>query len=154
MEKSKLVSLYDIWMIKNRTFLNEWFTIYTNRTNKEKRFFMVTSETKKERTVEKTPQEQQKVQIVKVTITNLVLRDLLKEKFVTELDKLCNELKIEITPISLILISESKDEKEKKIEPIILGHDTKKNIMDNKINLESGNQQILDKVIEILKKVE
>ena len=97
--------------------------------------------------------ERKRVEIEKVVMTNLTLNKLLKDELVKELSKIGKKMNGEINPIAFILMSESNIDEKRRVEPIILSHMTKKNLKDERLNIEVQNKELIEQLISALKKV-
>ena len=79
------------------------------------------------------------------------LNEILKEEFLNKV----KEKKLDIEPISLILIAYEQDEKSKKMFPIIISHESKEEIKSKILHINLKKSEISDdfmKIFEELKK--
>ena len=89
------------------------------------------------------------VYLEKVKMGNLVIQDLLNEKFIESLKK--NGLNI--VPISLIFVGIEKRDNWVAVKNLNLGHENDKEVQDKILHLSSQDQDYLNKMIKSLEQL-
>ena len=78
------------------------------------------------------------------------LNEILKEEFLNKV----KEKKLDIEPISLILIAYEQDEKSKKMFPIIISHESKEEIKSKILHINLKKSKISDDFMKIFEELE
>lgn len=97
--------------------------------------------------------ERKTVEVEKVKMINLTLRDLLKSNLIKEIEKLEKSSNKQINPIAFIFMSEEKKDGKMKMEPIILSHESKRDYLDKKISVAVNDGKLMEDIIRSLKSV-
>lgn len=78
------------------------------------------------------------------------LNEIIKEEFLKKI----RDNKLDIEPISLILIACEQGEKQKKMFPIIISHESKEEIKSKKLHINMEKSKVSDDFIKILEEIE
>jgi len=78
------------------------------------------------------------------------LNEIIKEEFLKKI----KEKKLDIEPVSLVLIAHEQDEKVKKMFPIIISHETKEEIKTKMLHINLEKSKVSDDFMKILEEIE
>lgn len=78
------------------------------------------------------------------------LNDIIKEEFLKKIQ----DKKLDIEPISLVLIACEQNEKSKKMFPIIISHESKEEIKSRMLHINLEKSKISDDFMKVLEEIE
>ena len=97
--------------------------------------------------------ERKKVEIEKVTVSDISLFDLIKTKFISEMKKEFEKVNADVDPVAMIFFTGPKDKQKGKLDTLVLSHGSKSDLMKGKLSVSASNTELLKTITKVLEEI-